>query len=165
MPISAWISPLGISFGHQVADDAKTGSGTTEKHENQGFLGELAGEPGFEPRLTESESVVLPLNYSPPRVSPRRSVSGLIAKTSGIAKTEFQKNDSFHKRRLKRGCKPSEEGGGRPLAAGPDALSDPVEKPFGAPGRRWYALSNETNDDTCGMRRFWRLARCSGKLQ
>jgi hypothetical protein len=92
-------------------------------------------------------------------------VSGLIAKTSGIAKTEFQKNDSFHKRRLKRGCKPSEEGGGRPLAAGPDALSDPVEKPFGAPGRRWYALSNETNDDTCGMRRFWRLARCSGKLQ
>jgi hypothetical protein len=29
------------------ADDAKTGSGTTEKHQNQGFLGELAGEPGF----------------------------------------------------------------------------------------------------------------------
>lgn len=27
--------------------------------------GELAGEPGFEPRLTESESAVLPLNYSP----------------------------------------------------------------------------------------------------
>ena len=26
---------------------------------------ELAGEPGFEPRLTESESAVLPLNYSP----------------------------------------------------------------------------------------------------
>jgi hypothetical protein len=47
MPISAWASPLGISFGHQVADDAKTGSGTTEKRENQGFLGELAGEPGF----------------------------------------------------------------------------------------------------------------------
>ena len=65
VPISAWVSPLGISFGHQVADDAKTGSGTTEKHENQGFLGELAGEPGFEPRLTESESAVLPLKYSP----------------------------------------------------------------------------------------------------
>jgi hypothetical protein len=27
----------------------------------------LAGELGFEPRLTESESAVLPLNYSPPR--------------------------------------------------------------------------------------------------
>src|SRR4029079_19064957 len=27
---------------------------------------ELAGEPGFEPGLTESESAVLPLNYSPP---------------------------------------------------------------------------------------------------
>lgn len=25
----------------------------------------VAGEPGFEPRLTESESAVLPLNYSP----------------------------------------------------------------------------------------------------
>jgi hypothetical protein len=45
--MSAWVSPLGISFGHQVADDAKTGSGTTEKHENHSFLGELAGEPGF----------------------------------------------------------------------------------------------------------------------
>ena len=26
----------------------------------------VAGELGFEPRLTESESAVLPLNYSPP---------------------------------------------------------------------------------------------------
>jgi hypothetical protein len=29
------------------------------------FLGVVAGELGFEPRLTESESAVLPLNYSP----------------------------------------------------------------------------------------------------
>ena len=27
----------------------------------------LAGEPGFEPRQTESESVVLPLHHSPPK--------------------------------------------------------------------------------------------------
>jgi chitodextrinase len=47
VPILAWVSPLVYSFGHQVADDAKTGSGTTEKHANQGFLGEMAGEPGF----------------------------------------------------------------------------------------------------------------------
>ena len=26
----------------------------------------MAGGPGFEPRLTESESAVLPLNYPPP---------------------------------------------------------------------------------------------------
>ena len=26
----------------------------------------MAGAPGFEPRLTESESAVLPLNYAPP---------------------------------------------------------------------------------------------------
>ncbi len=34
----------------------------------------LAGEPGFEPGLTESESVGLPLTYSPTvsRASPRR---------------------------------------------------------------------------------------------
>ena len=31
------------------------------------FAERLAGEPGFEPRLTESESAVLPLNYSPMR--------------------------------------------------------------------------------------------------
>ena len=29
----------------------------------------MAGEPGLEPRLTESESAVLPLNYSPTRLS------------------------------------------------------------------------------------------------
>jgi hypothetical protein len=30
-----------------------------------GLRSELAGEPGFEPGLTESESVGLPLTYSP----------------------------------------------------------------------------------------------------
>ena len=29
------------------------------------FTGKMAGEPGFEPGLTESESVVLPLDDSP----------------------------------------------------------------------------------------------------
>jgi hypothetical protein len=32
----------------------------------------VAGGPGFEPRLTESESAVLPLNYPPP--APRKSL-------------------------------------------------------------------------------------------
>jgi hypothetical protein len=34
----------------------------------------VAGGPGFEPRLTESESAVLPLNYPPPapRKKPRK---------------------------------------------------------------------------------------------
>ena len=31
----------------------------------------VAGGPGFEPRLSESESEVLPLNYPPPRCSGR----------------------------------------------------------------------------------------------
>ena len=35
------------------------------KSGNRGLLSALAGELGFEPRLTESESAVLPLNYSP----------------------------------------------------------------------------------------------------
>ena len=47
-----------------------------EKQENQGFLGELAGEPGFEPGLTESESVGLPLTYSP-RIVRRRASFGV----------------------------------------------------------------------------------------
>ena|SRR5215217_5538372 len=39
----------------------------------------LAGEPGLEPRSTESESAVLPLNYSPaePYSSAVRSEAGL----------------------------------------------------------------------------------------
>src|SRR6202047_5378329 len=42
---------------------------------SEGFV---AGGPGFEPRLTESESAVLPLNYPPPapRKKPKR---GLVA--------------------------------------------------------------------------------------
>jgi hypothetical protein len=37
VPISAWVSPLGISFGHQVANDPKTGSGTTENMRIKAF--------------------------------------------------------------------------------------------------------------------------------
>ena len=43
----------------------------------------MAGEPGFEPRLAESESAVLPLNYSPAgtpisgAASAKRSACGL----------------------------------------------------------------------------------------
>ncbi len=45
----------------------------------------VAGELGFEPRLTESESAVLPLNYSPKRTacqrvkrSPSRRICGIV---------------------------------------------------------------------------------------
>lgn len=54
----------------------------------------LAGEPGFEPRLTESESVVLPLNYSPAGRAgecPGRCAA-LINKSGQIANTDFEKN-------------------------------------------------------------------------
>ncbi len=39
----------------------------------------LAGGPGFEPRLTESESAVLPLNYPPPakKISTQQEGGGL----------------------------------------------------------------------------------------
>ena len=36
----------------------------------------LAGGPGFEPRLTESESAVLPLNYPPPKKLKNNSFFG-----------------------------------------------------------------------------------------
>lgn len=52
-----------------VAKAAGKCSGRLELAEARGkpelVLESLAGEPGFEPRLTESESAVLPLNYSP----------------------------------------------------------------------------------------------------
>jgi hypothetical protein len=38
---------MGLTFGHQVANDAKTVFGMTEKLKNQGFLVELAGESGL----------------------------------------------------------------------------------------------------------------------
>jgi hypothetical protein len=88
-------------------------------------------------------------------------VSGLIDKSFGIAKTQIAKKiielESFV-------CGPSD-----PLhscaASSAGALKRGSEKPFGARGLRWYALPNETNDQTSGMRRSWRLARFSGKLQ
>ena len=55
----------------------------------------LAGEPGFEPRLTESESVVLPLNYSPTALRRARcrstaSVRRLITKRLAGANTRCE---------------------------------------------------------------------------
>ncbi len=47
MPISAWVLHLGISFGHQVADDAKAGSGMTEKHESRLFWENWLGSLEF----------------------------------------------------------------------------------------------------------------------
>jgi hypothetical protein len=46
-------------------------------HKNRKYAavsrGFVAGGPGFEPGLTESESAVLPLNYPPPR-SPQKAL-------------------------------------------------------------------------------------------
>lgn len=55
----------------------------------------LAGEPGFEPGLTESESAGLPLTYSPRLaggVWPSRRCGGLINKRAADANTFWQKN-------------------------------------------------------------------------
>lgn len=38
---ASWASPLGISSGHQVANDAKTISGTTGKSRNSGLFGRI----------------------------------------------------------------------------------------------------------------------------
>lgn len=54
----------------------------------------LAGEPGFEPGLTESESAGLPLTYSPRPADgvPPRRCGGLINKRTPDANTFCQKN-------------------------------------------------------------------------
>ena len=58
----------------------------------------LAGEPGLEPRLTESESVVLPLNYSPAVAAEAwlGCCAALITKTTPNANTRFEKIRSLH---------------------------------------------------------------------
>ena len=38
---------------------------SSPRHSEESVYGWLAGGPGFEPRLTGSEPVVLPLNYPP----------------------------------------------------------------------------------------------------
>lgn len=60
-------APLrGVVVRHEVRPDPRTGfMDGWQMAEKAGR--EVAGELGFEPRLTESESAVLPLNYSPIR--------------------------------------------------------------------------------------------------
>ena len=48
----------------------------TLKPQNWGFIDWMAGELGFEPRLTESESAVLPLDDSPKNRYELRGTSG-----------------------------------------------------------------------------------------
>jgi hypothetical protein len=55
---------LRISGRKEVLEQAVIASGG-KPHRGSHFCSEVAGELGFEPRLTESESAVLPLNYSP----------------------------------------------------------------------------------------------------
>src|SRR5215470_12257901 len=45
----------------------KTGHSVPRRKREKAQGDQLAGGPGFEPRLTESESAVLPLNYPPPK--------------------------------------------------------------------------------------------------
>ena len=44
---------------------------------------EVAGGPGFEPRLTESESAVLPLNYPPTKFLKPLAFSGEVLDPGG----------------------------------------------------------------------------------
>ena len=55
----------------------------------QGFCGRVAGGLGFEPRLAESESAVLPLNYPPPGRSPRWSKPCGVGKFGRISARSF----------------------------------------------------------------------------
>jgi hypothetical protein len=72
---------------------SKAKSKTFEKQGFQRIERDLAGEPGLEPRLTESESVVLPLNYSPADAAGARlgCCAALITKSARIANTVFEK--------------------------------------------------------------------------
>jgi hypothetical protein len=65
----------------------------------------MAGGPGFEPRLTESESAVLPLNYPPTAARTRvflRGRGASIAKRGGGRKRLGTVSAPFHARRRSR---------------------------------------------------------------
>ena len=68
-PCSCRPERMDISCGHHLGKADSVGTATWRKVRNpadfKGFLERLAGEPGFEPGLTESESAGLPLTYSP----------------------------------------------------------------------------------------------------
>ena len=49
----------------------------------------MAGGPGFEPRLTESESAVLPLNYPPIRTPYWDRRAGRVAQGPGVGSTQY----------------------------------------------------------------------------
>lgn len=127
----------------------------------------LAGEPGFEPGLTESESAGLPLTYSPRCAvgrCPSRRCGGLINKTAANANTFWQKNaismwrqDFCTDLRCRRRAVVPRIGG-RAAAAEAEVLSVTVsaelaasglspwrrsQKQFGEWGLRWYSRVNE----------------------
>ncbi len=54
----------------------KTRRNPSENASQHDILERVAGEPGFEPGLTESESVGLPLTYSPTLSRPEKPVGG-----------------------------------------------------------------------------------------
>ena len=56
---------VGALWEHRVNVSAKRLCRTEKVADAQRFVAGVAGELGFEPRFSESESDVLPLNYSP----------------------------------------------------------------------------------------------------
>src|SRR4051794_23233822 len=62
--MQGWYKDTGPGIRPRVVDHGVPGFGSVDPGSCGGRTG-LAGELGFEPRQTESESVVLPLHHSP----------------------------------------------------------------------------------------------------
>lgn len=131
---------------------------TTEKRRNHGFFGRIGWGTWIRTKINGVRVRRSTVELFPTRVSLARSVSGLIDKSFDIAKTQIGKKSSNVRAGSEWPWIPAFGAGRRCRRASAGA----AEKPFGATGLRWYALPNETNDDTSGMRRSWRLARFSG---
>lgn len=82
----AWVSPEASVVGKDARPQPARPRASSDF---QGFRSEiragLAGGPGFEPRLTESESAVLPLNY-PPAAPTKGRVAGARRRHSRLAR-------------------------------------------------------------------------------
>ena len=58
----------------------------------------MAGGPGFEPRLTESESAVLPLNYPPAGIRKLNETIQFVRDGLHLANSNSERNTFFEKK-------------------------------------------------------------------
>ena len=131
-PTPAWASPLGISSGHQVANDAKTGSGTAGKTRESGLFGRIGWGTWIRTRTNGVR-----VRGSTVNLFPKNSATACVVRCGRlIAKARADANTLFEKvfTRVP-----------RVLGGGDRGRGQAVEKPIGESAGRCYLPVNETD--------------------